>query len=306
MLGISLNLSKSEYMAQKFVIIVVNPIAGDIDKGELVADVEAHALTLGLQTIVYETCGINDGKHIRHLYEQYQPQRIIIAGGDGTIKEVAAALEDVDVLFGILPAGSANGLSVDLDIPATLDLAIPAAFSTKFIDIDMIKINGHTSLHLSDVGLNAMLVKNYESGTTRGMLGYAKQVLATFKEQTGPFRAHIELEGKEVITEAKMVVVANSQKYGTGVVINPFGKMDDGQFEIVVLRNLDFAVLTKILTGNIRLDTEDVDIYSTKNARIFIDPPTEFQVDGEYIGLVSELNISILASNMKIAVPDYN
>ncbi len=293
-------------MSQKFVIIVVNPIAGDIDKGELVADVEAHALSLGLQTIVYETCGINDGKHIRNLYDQYQPQRIVIAGGDGTIKEVAAALEDSDALFGILPAGSANGLSVDLDIPTTLDLAIPAAFSNKFIDIDMIKINGHTSLHLSDVGLNAMLVKNYENGSTRGMFGYAKQALATFKEQTGPFRARIEIDGREIDTEAKMVVVANSQKYGTGVVINPIGKMDDGQFEIVVLRNLDLKVLALILTGNISLDSNDVDIYSCKSARIFIEPPTEFQIDGEYIGLVSELNISILASNMKIAVPDYN
>jgi diacylglycerol kinase family enzyme len=39
-----------------------------------------------------------------------------VAGGDGTIKMVAEAMENY-VIIGILPAGSANGLAVDLNLP---------------------------------------------------------------------------------------------------------------------------------------------------------------------------------------------
>jgi diacylglycerol kinase family enzyme len=35
-------------------------------------------------------------------------------------------------------------------------------------------------------------------------------------------------------------------KYGTGVTINPNGAMDDGKFELVILKNLDLVVLGKL------------------------------------------------------------
>jgi diacylglycerol kinase family enzyme len=57
-----------------------------------------------------------------------------------------------------------------------------------------------------------------------------------------------------------MIVIANSQKYGTGVTINPNGAMDDGKFELVILKNLDLVVLGKIISGNMPLDSVDVEI----------------------------------------------
>jgi diacylglycerol kinase family enzyme len=45
----------------------------------------------------------------------------LLAGGDGTIKMVAEAMENYDVIIGILPAGSANGLAVDLNLPTTIE-----------------------------------------------------------------------------------------------------------------------------------------------------------------------------------------
>jgi diacylglycerol kinase family enzyme len=51
-----------------------------------------------------------------------------------------------------------------------------------------------------------------------------------------------------------MIVIANSKKYGTGVVINPNGVMNDGKFEIIILKNLDLVVFGKIITGNMPLN----------------------------------------------------
>ena len=118
-----------------------------------------------------------------------------------------------------------------------------------------------------------------------------------------PFSAKIEVNNQTLECVARMIVIANSQKYGTGVTINPNGVMNDGKFEIVILKNLDLVVFGKIITGNIPINSDDVEIISTNSATITIASPVSFQIDGEYIGEETKLNIKILPSQMKVAIP---
>lgn len=289
-------------MKKKY-ILVVNPISGDVDKSEILNKTMAFAIEYDVEIIVYETSGDNDETAIIELYNLHKPERILIAGGDGTIKMVGEALEKQDVIFGILPAGSANGLAVDLNLPSTLEENLDIAFHNHFMEMDMISINGKKSIHLSDLGLNAELVKNYENGSTRGKLGYALQVITTLTELEEPFTAKIEVNNETIECVARMIVIANSQKYGTGVTINPDGVMNDGKFEIVILKNLDLVVFGKIITGNIPVNSEDVEIISSDKAIITTTSPVSFQIDGEYIGEEMQLDIKILPSQMKVAIP---
>ncbi len=288
---------------QKKYILVLNPISGDVDKGEILVKTLAFAENFQTEIIVYETTGEGDEAAIRVLYKEHQPERILVAGGDGTVKMAGEALVKEDVIFGILPAGSANGLSVDLELPATLEENLDVAFHNHFLEMDIICINGKKSIHLSDLGLNAELVKNYENGSLRGKLGYALQIITTLTELEAPFSAKIQANGTTTECVARMIVIANSQKYGTGVTINPEGKMNDGKFEIVMLKNLDLMVFGQIITGNMPVNSEDVEIISTDAAVITTEVPVSFQIDGEYIGQETRLDISILPGQMKIAVP---
>jgi diacylglycerol kinase (ATP) len=129
------------------------------------------------------------------------------------------------------------------------------------------------------------------------------QVFTTLIELEEPFSAKIEANNPTIECVARMIVIANSQKYGTGVTINPDGKMNDGKFELVILKNLDLLVFGKIITGNIPINSEDVEIISTDNAIITTVSPVSFQIDGEYIGEETQLNIKILPSQMKVAIP---
>lgn len=288
---------------KKNIIMVVNPISGGIDKAEFIQAAKFYADAENLKFVVYETSGSNDIEAIKALYKSLIPDRVIVAGGDGTIKMVAEALEDFDVILGILPAGSANGLAVDLNLPTTLEENLPIAFKNNYMEMDMISINGKKSLHLSDLGLNAQLVKNYENSTTRGKLGYALQAIGTLYEMQEPFDAIIKTNNQTIETVARMIVIANSQKYGTGVTINPNGVMNDGKFEIVILKNLDLIVFGRIISGNMPLDSEDVEIITTDKAAITINMPVSFQIDGEYIGEETHLDIHILHKQMKVAIP---
>jgi len=288
---------------KKNIIFVVNPISGDIDKSDLLNAVQEFSVINNFNLLVYETVGEKDVSAIQSLYDEYNPDRIVVAGGDGTIKMVAEAMEKHDVVIGILPAGSANGLAVDLNLPITLEENLNVAFLHHYIEMDMICINGKKCIHLSDIGINADLVKNYEESDTRGFWGYAMQAYTTLKDSEEPFLATVTANNQIVEHTARMIVIANSQKYGTGVTINPNGSMNDGKFELIILKSLDLVLLGMIITGNMPIDSDDIVIISTEKALVKTDRPVNFQIDGEYCGVQKELEIHILHEQMKIAVP---
>lgn len=285
-------------------LLIVNPIAGGNDKTELVAAVRAFAKDEGVELQEFETTGEKDEQEIILRYKQFKPARILVAGGDGTVKMVAEAVSHQDVIIGVLPAGSANGLSVDLGLPTDIQENLKVAFHGRAMEMDMVCINGRKSLHLSDIGVNAELIRKYEAGTIRGKLGYALHAINTLTDLEDPFHATIKANGKVIETEARMVVIANTQKYGTGVTINPVGVMDDGKFEIVILKSLDVFLIGKILAGNMPVDSkEDIEIISAREAEITTNFPVCFQVDGEFCGEVDRLDVRILHREMKVAVP---
>jgi diacylglycerol kinase family enzyme len=288
---------------KKNVLLIVNPVSGGIDKAEIIAATSLFADREGLNFVLYVTTATDDISKIKVLYDTFRPERVIVAGGDGTIKLVAEALENVDVVFGIIPAGSSNGLATDLNISKNLDENLLIAFRNPYMEMDMIVINGNRSLHLSDLGLNAELIKNYENSAIHGKWGYALQVFSTLADKEEPFTATITANGQTVECVAQMIVIANSKKYGTGVVINPEGMMNDGKFELVLLKNLDLSIFAKIFTGNIPLESGDVAIISTDRANIKLNAPVSFQIDGEYCDRETELNIAISPHKLKVAIP---
>jgi diacylglycerol kinase (ATP) len=289
---------------KKNVLLVVNPISGGVDKSQFIDATTLFASKENLNLILYTTSGDDDVSKINALYKQYCPERIIIVGGDGTIKMAAEATEDQDVILGILPAGSSNGLAVDLDLMKTLEENLEIAFHNNYIELDTIVINDQKCLHLSDLGLNAELVKNYEKSNTRGKWGYFLQIVNTLIDLGEPFKAVITIDDKIIECEARMIVIANSKKYGTGIIINPDGVMYDGKFELVILKNLDLVVFGEIIMGNMPLNHEDIEIVSANKATIETNFPVSFQIDGEYCGMESELRISISPHKIKVAIPD--
>ena len=215
---------------------------------------------------------------------------------------VAEAIAKEDVILGIIPAGSANGFALDLDLQLTLEKNLEVAFLHQFMEVDIITINGKISIHLSDLGLNAELIKNYEQGEIHGKWGYALNTITTLFDSGEPFTAKVKANNETFGYVARMIVIANAKKYGTGVVINPNGVMNDGKFELVILKNFDLILFGQIISGNMPSDPDDVEIISTDKATIELDAPVSFQIDGEYCGTETKLDIKILHKQLKVAV----
>jgi YegS/Rv2252/BmrU family lipid kinase len=289
--------------SERKVLLVVNPISGDLNKDEVFEKVIEAADAERYDLRIYTTTGEDDLSIIREMVRNINPERVLVAGGDGTISLVAEAVQGTDVIMGIIPVGSANGLAMDFGVSGSIPQAVGVAFGDNVIGIDAVSINGEISLHLSDIGLNALLVKNYESSDTRGKLGYAREMLKTLSEHEN-FVVRITTEQEIIETEVLIVIIANAQKYGTGVTINPAGDMSDGFFELVIAKKLDFIETARILAGSTDFNPEIMQVISVQKATIeCLNKEAHFQIDGEYKGLVKQLEAHILKDYIKVAIP---
>lgn len=286
------------------VLLVVNPISGGIDKSDLVEQVKKETIKLKASLLVFETTGEEDVFNLNEKIKELNPCRILIAGGDGTIKITAEALKGRDIPVGIIPSGSANGLSVNLYLPVKLEDQIRTALGTRFIHMDIILINDEYCLHMSDFGLNAELVRKYENASVRGKIGYLLQSIPTLLESDYPFEFKVETNGATYQKEGILLAIANASSYGTGAKVNPNGRIDDGRFEILIFKNFDMVEILKTLRNEVQLDPEFVEIISTSEATITCKGPVAFQVDGEYLGERDSVHVKILPGKLRLAVDE--
>ena len=285
------------------ILFVINPISGA--KGKIAWEPAIRKYFEGLAHSIefFLLDGKDDATSLKYWIEKLQPQRVIAVGGDGTVSLVAEQLLQTNIAMGILPAGSANGMAKELDIPAEVDGALDIILNGEIKPCDAIRINDNElSLHLSDLGVNAQLVKYFEQGNIRGKLGYALKVFKVLWRKK-MMDVTIQTNKEEIKRHAFMVVIANASKYGTGALINPEGNLSDGLFEIVVVRRINFISVLKMFLKFKRFNPKKVELFQAESAIITTVRKTHFQVDGEYLGKVDAVKATIIKSQLKLILP---
>jgi YegS/Rv2252/BmrU family lipid kinase len=284
------------------ILFVINPISGGKLKIEWENFIREYFKSLEPNIEFYILTGNNDTESIRHWIDKLQPSKVIAVGGDGTVSTVAREVLGKNIALGILPAGSANGMARELGIPLTITEALEIILKNNVKSADVIDVNGHICLHLSDIGLNAQLIKHFEEGKLRGKLGYATKVIKTLWTKS-TMALRIKIHDKEVNMKALMVVLANARKYGTGAVINPEGDLYDGRFEVVIMKRLAVSELLKMWFKPQPFNPAKIKVYPATSVSIQTSRKVHFQVDGEYLGKVHKVEANIVAGQLKLIVP---
>lgn len=284
-------------------LFAINPASGGKDK----SDWEVAIQTFFDQSphtaeLVYLT-GNDDETLVKTQIARHKPDRVVAVGGDGTVKLVAEQVLGTATPMGILPAGSANGMAHELAIPPTPAEALAVLVDGVVKPMDAICIgDSDICLHLSDIGMNAQLVKYYEQNNWRGKLGYARGVWRVLARKQ-LLQVSINAGDKVIHRAAFMVVLANARVYGTGAVINPDGDLYDGIFEVVILRRLSFWELLKMFWRYKPFDPGKVEIIPATSIHIKTRKKAYFQVDGEYRGRISDIRAEIRPGQLKMLVP---
>ncbi len=291
--------------SENYILLVVNPISGDSEKSTLIASVKTEVEKREINLKIYETCGKKDKEAIDSIIKKIKPSRILVAGGDGTISMVAQSVLRTDICLGILAAGSANGIAVNFNLPQTLPEQIEIALSDCTMKVDALYINNRFCLHIADFGINAELIKNYESSGIRGKLGYFLQSFPTLFNSNSPFHFTIKTEEETFEETGILLAIANANKFGTGATINPNGKMNDGKFEILIFKSLDFIEIFKTIYDEPEMSPDFVRVISTSKAQISATKKVPFQIDGEFLGEINKATVFIEKEIILVAVPEH-
>lgn len=287
-------------------LFVVNPIAGDRSKEEILVDIELFAEKRGLEIMVMKTSGINDDETLRQSIQSFHPEVIVATGGDGTVNLVAKAIIGTPMVMGIIPLGSGNGLSKDLSIPQdNLEMALNLLCISRIVEIDTLEVNNRFFIHLCDIGFNAHIVKLFNQSGKRGIFSYIKfSIREFFSYKTFKFKLYAD--GRFIKGNAFMITIANSNQFGSNITINPEGKMDDGKFEVIIIRRFPrskvIGLFYHMFSNRIKFSPY-CQIISCTSAKIITKKRKTLQYDGEIAGEVKEVKVKINHKSLKVFVP---
>lgn len=297
--------NKMEQEKQRNLLFVLNPIAGDIEKEDLKEDIDIICQEHGIKYEMYTTSGEDDSEKLKKKLQEFNYDAVYAIGGDGTVSMVGDLLIGTSTPLGIIPLGSGNGLSKDLDIPQDTEEALELIHTFVVRNIDTITLNGMPSIHLCDLGFNALVVKRFCDGDTRGPGSYAWIALQEYLSYE-PKQYRIETDTDTFEGKAFMVTVANANAWGSNASINPDGILNDGMFEICLIepfpRAASIGILYKLYTDSI-----DTSVYTRilkcRRATIYNLDHELMHIDGEPVETAEKIEVEMHPKSLKVILP---
>lgn len=291
-------------------MFVVNPISGGVNKEPFLRKAKSYCKTYGIDYSIFKTTGKDDDAHLQKELKNYQPDRVVSVGGDGTTLFTAINLLNTKYPMGIVPLGSANGMATELFVPNNPMDALNEIVVSQIIEgLDLVQVNKeHYTLHIGDVGINAGIVHAYEQDSNRGMATYAKYFFEELRKQE-PFDMTIETSHTNIETSGLMLGICNARKYGTGVPLNISGNPMDGKFELVIIKDVKPQTLIKSGLSKFDerfFDSKGSELITTDYANVSFKAPRLLQLDGEVIGKFKHLEIEMLSNAVQLITSKNN
>jgi YegS/Rv2252/BmrU family lipid kinase len=180
-------------------------------------------------------------------------ERVIIAGGDGTVNEVVTGLLAAGLggyaEIGLLPLGTGGDFTRSLGIPPGLDeaVALLAAGKARQIDAGRITYRDAASRNASAYFVNVAslgisgLIDQLVNRATKRFGGGASFLIGTIKAIARHRSEHVTLRvDGEVVHDGPLVLAAaaNGRYFGGGMYIAPEARLDDGLFDVVLVSDL--------------------------------------------------------------------
>ncbi len=251
------------------------------------------------------------GSRVARVARKRRVDLVLVAGGDGTVRTVCAALAESGIPVGILPIGTGNLLARNLGVPLDLADALDVAFDGRAQPVDIIQLRADGgdpdfSLVMAGMGLDAKIMSGTNTDLKKvvGPAAYVMAGLATLSSP--PFRAMITLDGGSPIERTPAVaLVANVGTVQGQIAIVPDALPDDGLVDVMLAspeRVGDWgAIATRVLTR--AADHPGVERAQVRKLVIETEEPEPFQIDGDTIGECSRLDVSVLPRAVRVMVP---
>jgi YegS/Rv2252/BmrU family lipid kinase len=287
------------------IVAIINPISGVGSKDKIPEVIASRCLANGKILHIEYT---QYGGHATELTQKAIDERadcVIAVGGDGTVNEVARQLINSDVILGIIPKGSGNGLARDLHIPMDVRGAVDVVFSNQVSVIDACKANNHFFFCTCGVGFDAAVSAEFAKNKRRGSLAYLKEIIGSYLAYK-PEMYLLQVNDNTIKEDAFLIACANASQYGNNAYIAPNANISDGQMDVTILSpfgTLDIGPLavqlfTKTIDKNSKIKT-----FRTTEARIVRQQPGVMHIDGDPVMASKDIDISVISSAIRVFTP---
>ena len=299
-------------MIRKF-IYFINPISGTKGKAQVLEMIRVKTTA---QQIPFEILDTNAEGDYYYLHQKIANEKItdvIVCGGDGTVNQIANALQKVDVNIGIIPMGSGNGLALAAKIPKRADKALDVIFNGKARAIDSFYINNKFSCMLCGLGFDAQVAHDFAKQKKRGLATYVKQSTKNFFK-AGAYPFSIVVNDNTLSTEAFFISIANSNQFGNNFTIAPQASLYDGLLDIVIVNKMSkmrmlWTILKQIRNGEVRpyedkkYHRTDIGYFQTKKLTVHNPKLAPLHIDGDPAETAETFEIEIIEKAFNLIMP---
>lgn len=232
-------------------------------------------------------------------------KNIVVAGGDGSINEVAKALTNTDVVLGIIPAGSGNGLAHHLKMPFGINKILKILHKGNIKQADILNVNGNYAVSVAGIGFDAIVAERYSKDKNRGFFSYFQAAITEYFNYK-PEKVTIKTDDMEITESIFFMVLANSNQFGYNFRIAPNADLFDGYIDVVIVKNVPIIAAPlssiQIFTGHANKSLY-ISSFKTKKLTIIREKEGIINVDGDPYHTEKEINAQVMEAALNIVVP---
>lgn len=286
-------------------LVIYNPISGRRKHRQLIRLIKKN---FPRQKYFLEFMTYENFTREKTIKRSWSYDLIIIAGGDGTIREVASFLlkNDIDIPLGIVPLGSANMLAQSLGMPTNLSRALKAIRRGRPEKIDVGRIND--SCYFIDAFALGYVAERIIAADSRmktylGFFGYLLSFFLHRRFDNWDF--HFSVDGQEYQQKGHSLFIVNTSRLFRFRTKRKHD-LSDGKFELTVVTNKNFWSLFPAFFYYYFHHKPVRHLIITEGQEFIIHTPVKTlpQIDGDYIDIKDqELKIEVLNRRLTIIKP---
>lgn len=286
-------------------LLIYNPKSGRQEFALNLADVVNKFTQAKFLVTVYPTQREKDSISIIRRYAD-KFDTIVCSGGDGTINEVLNAVMSLKNAppVGYIPSGTTNDFAHTLGIPSDILLAADVIINGEVKSIDAGLFCNKYFAYVAAFGLFTD-VPYATSQTFKNIFGHMAYILEGAKRLTSinPIYCDIDIDGEAFSGDFILGIISNSSYIAGLKTSDSFMLLDDGLFEIVLIKNPEnFIDMQKILFSiNTNQLNDDWTIYRrAKSIKIKTKKAIKWTLDGEFGGKIRNATILNYPRKFKI------
>ena len=254
----------------------------------------------------FETKTINQAKKIFKNFNQKNYDRLIVAGGDGS---VSFAINELiknnfdfkdDFAIGYIPAGTANLLQAELSMNKKVDDIVNVLVSKNYKSSNLVKINENYFFLMAGIGWDAKIVHSINSKIKKilgkiifGIKGFQYFLFMNNK------KLNVTFDGQ--FYQADWILSSNTKYYAGHHKINKTNIFEDKLvtyiFKDLTRISLLYSIFLIILNGDLSKNKNVITTYA-QNITIDGNDLIPVQIDGDNFGSYKKIHLNL--SNKKV------